>query len=163
MPFAPFEQSSPDGTNVGGRMGEAANSAANMGVGIAAAKAGVNHYQQGAGVAEAAGIGAYAFVRIMVWLMALVLWSVIILLNSINGGLAANHSGVSGQVADSLTVMGLAFLIAPFTLGVNWCRNSDYCLFRRGPVYRFFAPISRMVEVVPTWALYVPLGILAVL
>ena len=163
MPFAPFQQPQPpDGGGAGGRIGEAANTAANLGVGIAAAKAGANHYQQGASLGEAAGLGAGAFVRWMVWLMFFVLWWVIVVTNSMLGGLAANWSGAASQVNDSLFHMAVMFALAPFTMGVTWCRNSDYSLFRRGPIYRSFAPIACMVERVPTWAMYLPVLIFAV-
>ena len=113
------------------------------------AKAGANAYEQTGDLGEAAAVGVGAFVRWMCWMLALGLWffgSFIVI---------AWETG-------SYWPMINAILIAPFTLGVTWCRIIDYSLFRRGLIYRIYAPIALMVERVPTVVLYalllIPLG-----
>lgn len=107
---------------------------------VLGARAARNHFQQDGDAVNAAKVGVGAFVRWMVWMTVLFLW--------IFGTIVATWS------YGSYLPEFLALLIAPFTLGVTWCRIIDYGLYRRGMIYRLYSPVARMVEWVPTWALY---------
>lgn len=150
----------PQQPNLGGA-GAAAGTAFDRGSKIiiagAAYKAGQNHYQQTGDLMGAAQTGAVAYVRWMVWFLALVFWFCLVVVTSMSGGRAAGVHADSDGMHGALTSMVLLFAITPFTFGVNWCRNFDFCLFRRGLIYRLYAPIAQVTEWVPTWALYVPL------
>jgi hypothetical protein len=122
------------------------NKFANIIAALLGARAGMNHYQQDGDAIQAAAMGVGAFVRWMVWMIAVVVWFF-------------GCWWIASWNAGSYLPMYLAFLIAPFTLGVTWCRNVDYCLFRRGIIYKVYAPIAGMVEFAPTWALYALLAV----
>jgi hypothetical protein len=105
------------------------------------AKAGHNHYQQTGDLQQAAGVGIGAFVRWMVWMITLGVWFF-------------NSFFVAAWETGSNTPIYTALIIAPFTLGVTWCRNVDYSLFRRGLIYKLYAPVARLIEGVPSFVLY---------
>lgn len=106
----------------------------------ASLKAGKNHYDQTGEMGEATNAAMGAFVRWNVWAITLFAWWFVLILNGLN------------MRGPALPIY--LFLIAPFTLGVTWCRHSDYSLFRRGVIYRIFAPVARLVEPVPTFIFY---------
>ena len=155
MPFAPFEQpQQPEqyvpptqgyqaGPQAGASAGRAINDAWNLITVIGSYKAGRNHYEQSGDLGKAAAAGAGIFVRFNVWLLVWLMW----MMSCIMGPF-----GNEAQNPNVTTLLCVA--IAPFCLGVTWCRNGDYGLFKRGPVYKLFAPIARMVEPIPTGVLY---------
>ena len=109
--------------------------------GFLGARAASNYYQQTGDWRVAASKGLGAYVRWVVWFMAWGIWF-------FGGWVFTNFNG-------TYIGMWLCFLIFPFTIGVTYVRNVDFGLHWRDPIfYRFYAPIARMVEAVPTVVLY---------
>ena len=158
-----FQPRPPDMGGAGAAAGEMFDRGSKIVIGAAAVKAGTNHYQQTGDAMQSLQVGAIAYVRWMVWFLALCLWVSLVVINGINGGLGATMRGDTGAVTRTVMTAAFLFGISPFTFGVNWCRNIDFCLFRRGLIYRLYAPIAQVTEPVPTWALYVILLVPVVL
>lgn len=123
----------------------------------AAAKAGQNHWQASRDPGRAVEAAGGALVRWTAWATVFVLWWVIIFVSMLNSTTRVSYNTSAEAVAASngdLSKVAWVFVIAPWTLGVTWVRNIDYCLFRRGLIYRFFAPIAHLVEWCPSFILY---------
>lgn len=146
--------SQPNLGGAGAAAGEAFDRTSKIVMGAAAFKAGQNHYNQTGDLGQSLQAGAVAYVRWMVWFLALVGWVTLLFINSMNGGLASTMRGDSSAVGHTLFTAAYLFGITPFLFGVNWCRNIDFCLFRRGLIYKLYAPIAQVTEPIPTWALY---------
>ena len=146
----------PQQPNLGGagaQAGAAFDRGSKIIIGAAAVKAGANHYEQTGDAVQAMSAGAIAYVRWMVWFLALCLWVSLVVVNGLEGGRYTGTANVAGMHS-TLFSAAILFGISPFVFGVNWCRNIDFCLFRRGLIYKLYAPIAQVSEVIPTWALY---------
>lgn len=103
-----------------------------FGVGV---QAGMNHYELTGDSNYAVRKALAAMVHVFVFLMLALL-----------------------AAAAMLSPVGFIIVVLSVpAFGTLWCRNGDRCLFRRGPVYKLFAPIARRVEWFPTWAIYLSL------
>ena len=140
----------------GAPRGQSKPGVAAWGIVAAAAKAGGNHYNATGDRKQALQAGAGAFVRWWVWVLAFTWWWLTVLFNSMSAGADTFYGG---NGASDIFKQVVTFLIAPWFLGVTWCRCIDYSLFRRGIIYRFFAPVAALVERVPTILFYL-LGLL---
>lgn len=109
-----------------------------------ASKAAMNHYHVTGDWKVAVNRGIGAFVRMVSWFLLAACWA---------GGFVVieNNATIAPQQID-IVRLWLALVTPVF--GILWCRNGDYCLFRRGPVQWIFGPIARLVEGVPTLLLY---------
>lgn len=109
---------------------------------VVASAAAINHYNATGDWQIAARKGFGAFVRIMSWLFLAFWWGVCFVLVTTNADLEARRT------------FGLVLLLVTPMFGVLWCRNADYCLFRRGPIQWVFRPIARLFEWLPTLGIY---------
>jgi len=109
-------------------------------------------------VIDAAEIGMAAFARWAVWLGAIctnvwtLLWCIGMLYTAATEPLSvANGNDVALWLACSVGIL----VAWPFTIGMTWCRNIDFCLFRRGIWYKLFQRFDRGgVANVSMWLLY---------
>ena len=138
MPFQPFDpqQQMPQQSPYRGQRGKAAVFSASIGV-----MAGANHYKVDGNLENAANRGVGMTVRVFGWLCLWFTWLVI------NVPILAYDNGEPLLVVPAHFVGGLG-------LGVLWCRNSDYALFNRGPLYKTFAPLAQALERIPTLGIY---------
>jgi len=150
---AAFQPQQPNMGGAGAAAGEAFDKGTKILIGAAAVKAGANHYQQTGDASQALQTGAVAYVRWMVFFLAICMWFALFAVTGLNGGRSAGTASVGGVHAATFKML-LLFGITPFLFGVNWCRNIDFCLFRRGLIYKLYAPIAQVTEIIPTWALY---------
>ena len=113
----------------------------------AAVKAGQNHFHQTGNMAHAASISAEALARWAAWCwiwmfgaMATV-WSLTLWY--------AGFHGVWSPAWWGYISAPVIILTWPLWCGVAWCRNVDFCLFRRGMWYRLFEPLALRTEKYP--------------
>lgn len=117
-----------------------------VGILAGAVKAGQNHYQQTGDASTSFQIGLNAILKLFLWIMLCFFWWCALCWVAV--WWFAILSG-SYPLSPKLVVLLLAgpalFALSPL-LGVLWCRNGDYCLFQRGPVYRFWQGTARRLE-----------------
>lgn len=109
-------------------------------VGGAAIEAGQNCYQQTGDTVLAAKVGAEAAARWALWSWLWLFssfaagWSCILWWTGLATGIWS--PAWWGYLSAPLLIIGW-----PLWCGVTWCRNIDYCLFRRGMWYKLFQPL----------------------
>jgi hypothetical protein len=111
----------------------------------AAVKAGQNTYHLTGDMKQAAAVSAEALARWALWCWAWLFaamatgWSLLLW----RTGLVL---GVWSPAWWGYITAPLLIITWPLWFGVTWCRNVDFCLFRRGPLYRLFQPLAVATE-----------------
>ena len=125
---------------------QAVNQSLSIGLLLGAWKAGQNRYQQTGDAGEALHVGTNMALRLFAWIVVCFQWWMALGWVAIwwFALLSGNYTPTSKLLPMVLAVPFL-IVLSPL-LGVLWCRNGDYGLFQRGPVYRFWQPIARRVE-----------------
>jgi len=116
-----------------------------------------NYQDTTADFGESVFQGAKAARRWWVWFIWCFLWCVSFAMSLIAWRIMSSPGYVSYTKADSFTYarsMWLLVGVSPLCLGVPWCRCINVALFKRGRIYRFYAPLAKHLEWCPTWVLY---------
>jgi len=122
------------------------NRSLSIGLLYGAWKAGQNRYQQTGDMGDALHVGTNTALRLMAWIVVCFQWWMALVWCAIwwFALLSGNYVPTAKLLPMVLTVPFL-LVLSPL-LGALWCRNGDYALYKRGPVYRFWQPIARRLE-----------------
>jgi magnesium-transporting ATPase (P-type) len=118
-------------------------------------RAGANYYNLHADLPTAIVHGIRAARRWWVWSFFLTVWLFSAAFILMMYSQRANGAILDEETGYKITNNGLIILpIALLALLVTYCRNVDFCLFKRRFVYKVMRPLVRLIDKLPNWLLY---------